>query len=200
MSQPATLTVNDPKLMYVIAHPLRMHIVGSLRIDGPATSAILARRLQTDSGQTSYHLRHLAKHGFVEEAPEVGKGSRGRERWWRAAHQSTEWSVPDDPKLGAGAREAMAAVERAARKVWDQAIDGYHAEVLQQKWSEDWQRVAYSSDHVVRMTPQRLEWFRAQMLRLMQEAEAAEAAAPPETANAQKVLIIMHTYPHRTER
>lgn len=178
------VTLTDPKLLHVMAHPLRMRIVGSLRIDGPATSSQLARRLDTDSGQTSHHLRQLAKHGFVEDAPELGKGPRGRERWWKAAHGSTEWS---------GSGDAVLAFERAARTVWEQAIDTFNAEVAQQTWSDDWQRVAHSSDYVIRTTPERLEWFQAQMLRLMQECETAE----PGSAN---VMVVLHTYPRRTVR
>lgn len=49
--------------------------------DGPATATMLARRLGESSGQTSYHLRQLERHGLVEDDPaHVG----GRERWWRA--------------------------------------------------------------------------------------------------------------------
>ena len=197
LDTPVTLTLTDPKLMYLIAHPLRMRIIGSLRIDGPATSAILARRLQTDSGQTSYHLRHLAKYGLVEEAADLGRGPRSRERWWRAVHQSTRWSVPNDAQLDAGGRDAMLAVERAARTVWDQAIDTFNTDVAKQRWSADWQRVAYSSDHVIRMAPSRVEWFRSQVTRLMDECETADA---PDSAQAEKVLIILHTYPHRAQR
>jgi Helix-turn-helix domain len=196
MDTPVTLMLSDPMMMYVIAHPLRMRIVGSLRIDGPATSAILARRLGTDSGQTSYHLRHLARHGFVLEAPELGQGARNRERWWKAAHQSTEYAL--DESDDSNRRDAMFAIERAERKLWDQAIDTFRTDAAQQKWSTEWQRVAYSSDHVVRMAPSRVEWFRSEVLRLMQECEAAETADP--TDGAEKVLIILHTYPHRTER
>jgi predicted ArsR family transcriptional regulator len=42
---------------------------------------MLAHQLGLNTGATSYHLRELADHGFVEEVPERG---RGRERWWRA--------------------------------------------------------------------------------------------------------------------
>jgi hypothetical protein len=38
---------------------------------------------------TSHHLRQLAKHGFIEEVPEL---ARGRERWWRSAR--VDWRVP----------------------------------------------------------------------------------------------------------
>ena len=53
------------------------------RFGGPATASQLAEKLGESSGATSYHLRQLAAHGFIEDAPEHGKG---RERWWKAVH------------------------------------------------------------------------------------------------------------------
>src|SRR5690349_7805219 len=110
MTETSKAVLTDAAMMRAMAHPLRMPIVGSLRLDGPGTAAILARRLDTDSGQTSHHLRLLARHGFVTEAPELGRGARGRERWWKAAHRSTLWT--DE----AGVEDA-AAVNRASRAV-----------------------------------------------------------------------------------
>jgi DNA-binding transcriptional ArsR family regulator len=61
-------------------HPLRMAMYSALRDYGSATATQLARRLGESSGQTSYHLRQLERHGFVEDDPEH---AGGRERWWR---------------------------------------------------------------------------------------------------------------------
>ena len=74
--------ITDPEAMRALAHPRRLRIRQFLELNGPATSAMLARELGLNTGATSYHLRELADHGFVEEVP--GR-ARGRERWWRAA-------------------------------------------------------------------------------------------------------------------
>jgi len=57
-----------------------MAILRYLHDHGSATSTTLAKHLGESTGQTSYHLRQLAKHRLVEDVP--GRGS-GRERWWR---------------------------------------------------------------------------------------------------------------------
>ena len=54
---------------------------------GSATASQLGRHLGESSGQTSYHLRQLEKHGFVEDDP---AHARGRERWWRAVGYSVD--------------------------------------------------------------------------------------------------------------
>ncbi|MGD6980722.1 MULTISPECIES: winged helix-turn-helix domain-containing protein [Citricoccus] len=70
----------DARAMKAFAHPLRMSIYSHLTDVGSATATALARHLDESTGQTSYHLRQLEKHGFVEE--DTGRGS-GRERWWK---------------------------------------------------------------------------------------------------------------------
>ncbi|HEY4418516.1 MAG TPA: helix-turn-helix domain-containing protein [Pseudonocardia sp.] len=77
--EPRELT--DPAALRALGHPLRQRILRQLHRDGPATSTSLARVLGENTGATSYHLRQLAEHGFVQDVPERG---RGRERWWRA--------------------------------------------------------------------------------------------------------------------
>ena len=84
----------DVTQLRALSHPVRMRILGLLRTLGPATASRIARRLGLNSGATSYHLRQLAEHGFVEEAPEMGTR---RERWWRAVSQVTSVPEPDDP-------------------------------------------------------------------------------------------------------
>ncbi|MDQ8705747.1 hypothetical protein RCO28_25095 [Streptomyces sp. LHD-70] len=63
------------------------------------------------SGATSCHLRQLAAYGFVEDAPEHGKG---RERWWRTAHQGTRIGVE---LMTDGAPETPGAVPEVLHEV-----------------------------------------------------------------------------------
>ncbi|WP_372352781.1 winged helix-turn-helix domain-containing protein [Streptomyces sp. KL116D] len=65
-----------------------MRLLNALRREGPATASRLAAKLGESSGATSYHLRQLAAHGFVEDAP--GRGT-ARERWWKAVHQGVRF-------------------------------------------------------------------------------------------------------------
>lgn len=69
----------DVESLKGLAHPLRVQIFDTLSVHGPATASGLAERLGESSGATSYHLRQLARHGFVREID--GRGS-ARERWW----------------------------------------------------------------------------------------------------------------------
>src|SRR3954471_13650256 len=78
--------VPSPTALKALTHPVRVRMLGLLRVDGPATATTLAARLGLNTGATSYHLRQLEKHGFVVEDAERGNG---RARWWRAAPTTT---------------------------------------------------------------------------------------------------------------
>ena len=137
----------DAESVRALAHPLRVRIVGRLRRTGPATATSLAKALGESSGATSYHLRALARYGFVVEDP--GRG-RGRERWWRAAQGMTSWR----PEDFAGDPAAEAAEE------W---LSGFHARTAMElidDWSRRrpdadpaWVSAAEQSDYLLTMTP-----------------------------------------------
>lgn len=80
--------VLDVAALRLMAQPVRLRIQQQLR-HGPANATTLARALGESTGLTSHHLRQMAKHGFIEEVPEL---ARGRERWWRSAR--VDWRVP----------------------------------------------------------------------------------------------------------
>jgi DNA-binding transcriptional ArsR family regulator len=77
---------------------LRQRILQHLGKHGPATATILGKALGESSGATSYHLRMLAKHRFVEEVPEQ---AHGRERWWRSPAVDLRFprEAPRDPEV-----------------------------------------------------------------------------------------------------
>src|SRR5450432_3352930 len=92
--------LTDPRALRALAHPIRMSLVGMLRVHGPLTATRAAELLGESSGTCSFHLRQLAKYGLVEEAG----GGTGREKPWRAAATSTDWDpAPATPEAAAAA-------------------------------------------------------------------------------------------------
>ncbi|MCA2212142.1 winged helix-turn-helix domain-containing protein [Jidongwangia harbinensis] len=189
---PHDLHLTEVQTLRAMAHPLRMRIIGSLRVDGPATSAVLARRLGTDSGQTSHHLRLLARYGFVVEAPELGKGPRGRERWWRAATRSTYWTEDLD-RLGPDGAGAVRALADAARRVWDNLVDTYRDQVDRGEWEPAWRDAAGAGDMVVRLTPERLTAMRDEIEAVVARHDLTDRSAD----GAESVVVVLQAYPRR---
>ena len=75
--------ISDPKAIRALAHPLRLDLLQLLGAGGPTTAAQCGRVLGASQASCSFHLRQLAKYGFVEDA---GPGRDRRERQWRVAH------------------------------------------------------------------------------------------------------------------
>jgi DNA-binding transcriptional ArsR family regulator len=72
----------DPRAMRALTHPLRLDLMELLAANGPATAAACGRALGVPQANCSFHLRQLAKYGYVEAAD---PGADRRERRWRVA-------------------------------------------------------------------------------------------------------------------
>jgi len=83
--------VTDPEALKVLAHPLRMALLGALVTEGPMTASQAAALLEESPSNCSWHLRRLAEHGFVREA----RGRTGRNRPWQAVGEGLEWGDED---------------------------------------------------------------------------------------------------------
>jgi DNA-binding MarR family transcriptional regulator len=82
------IEITDPRTMRALAHPLRLDLIELLGTAGPETAAGCARRLGASQASCSFHLRQLAKYGFVEEAEPSGDS---RERPWRLTDLEQRW-------------------------------------------------------------------------------------------------------------
>ncbi|TXS38660.1 ArsR/SmtB family transcription factor [Streptomyces sp. OR43] len=99
--KPGGTEITELAALKALAQPRRQHILQHLTLYGPATSAILARALGLNTGATSYHLRELARYGFVADttpqaqAQAQAQASRGgRARWWRAVPGDRRFPPP----------------------------------------------------------------------------------------------------------
>jgi DNA-binding transcriptional ArsR family regulator len=165
----------DAAGLKVLAHPVRLEALGMLRVEGPATATMLARRLGLNTGATSYHLRQLAQHGFIEEDPDRGNG---RERWWRAAHRATRTSreglAPDDPVNDLHTSYLHAVADVYADKV-RRSLDE------QPTLSQEWQDASMISDWVLRVRPDKA---RELLERLVEEIQGYPETDEDDAAGA----------------
>ncbi|WP_062076507.1 ArsR/SmtB family transcription factor [Demequina globuliformis] len=102
----------DAAALKGLAHPLRVELFDALIAAGSATASQLAEQLGESSGATSYHLRQLARHGYIEDDP---AHAGGRERWWRP--------VPGGMTIAASDMAGDSASQRAAMQVARQFAD-----------------------------------------------------------------------------
>lgn len=178
----------DPRSLRALAHPLRMELLRFLRAEGPATATQLARRLSESSGSTSYHLRQLAAHGFVEE--ERGRGT-GRERWWRSAHRGTYLSVSEllgDPDT----RGALDIFLHEVLRTHFRHAAAWLAE--QASWTLAWVEASTISDYMLRLSPAELLALSRELHDTIERYRRADEAGPED---AERVIVQLHAFPQR---
>src|SRR6185369_17616256 len=85
------VAIADPLALRALTHPLRLELLELLSTTGPATAAHCGRVLGVPQANCSFHLRQLAKYGFVEDA---GPGADQRERRWRVPEGGPRIRIP----------------------------------------------------------------------------------------------------------
>ena len=157
----------SPTALKALTHPLRLRMLGILRIEGPATATTLATRLGLNTGATSYHLRQLEKHGFVVEDTERGNA---RDRWWKVAHQATmtDTAQPTDPAEKETLEAYLQAVVVTATQTLQRSVE--ELPLLPPEWSD----ATTYSDWVTRLTPARAKALVEQIADLLSSTEEDE--------------------------
>lgn len=186
MSKDRTLHLTDPRAMRALAHPLRLRLLGELRMSGPATVGRLSEVVDEAPGNVSYHLATLARHGFVVEVPERARDRR--ERWWAAAHDVTSWE-PVDALADPEQRAASHVLRRAILQRYAQALEGYLD--AEPQLDPAWVRGTASGDSFLHLTAGELQELRAEL-----EALAArwDARSNPDRDGAAPVSFIYHAF------
>jgi DNA-binding transcriptional ArsR family regulator len=144
-----------------LSHPVRLRMLGLLRTEGPATATSLAQRLGLNTGATSYHLRQLAQHGFVVDDESRGNG---RDRWWKAAHQSTvTGDMPERPED----KEALDAYMQTVAVIYTQQLQAAVEEMS--LLPLPWREASTLSDYHVRLTAEHARDLTGRMHQLFME-------------------------------
>ena len=145
----SSISLTSAKQMRALAHPLRMRVLGELRINGPRTVGGLCDVFDEAPGTLSYHLGKLAEFNFVEEAPELSTDRR--ERWWRASHEFTN-IPPLDPASPADERLASVAIRHQIVDSYSLAL--HRAIDHEASLPTEWTKPSGSSDIAAYLTPE----------------------------------------------
>ena len=154
-AEPPRRQLGDPRELRALAHPLRLRLLEELATLGEATATELADRVDASPANCSWHLRQLARYGFIEEAG----GGTGRARPWRWVPEVQEISDPDDdsPEVRL-ARDAVVDVMFArdveAWRAWDAGRDAA---------PEPWRKASFSSRGMNWLTAEELAALKADL-------------------------------------
>lgn len=180
----------DARSLKGLAHPLRVRILELLSLDGPATSSTLAARLGENTGTVSWHLRHLAEHGFIEE--ETGRGTK-RERWWRRVPLVNELNIADfrDDPASSGAMSVY--VHELLRQYFGRVMT-----YIDEDWDDEWRAAGTVSDwRDLHLTRDQLGAMNAELMTVIDRYRAASEADRDDAADARPVVVQLQSFPRK---
>ena len=185
------MSITDPTVMRALAHPVRMALIELFGVHTTLTATQASESLGESPANCAFHLRTLAKYGFVEEAG----GGRGRERPWKASKKSLRIRVKSSELDSEHAQVAAGALEQ----VWhDRLLARIRDVFANRRWSPEWEDAAGSSLTMTFLTPAELQTMRdeigAILLRHWDEARLDPAQRP---AGALPVEYVSFAYPRQ---
>ena len=179
--------VSDARTMRALAHPVRLALLETLELAGPLTATQAGERIGESPTTCSFHLRQLAKYGFVEEA---GGGS-GRARPWQLSARGMRFSTDhDDP-------ETSLAAGTLARMLRERQLDRYRSWLeTRGSYPQAWRNAAENSEFVMWMTTDELRQLNKELVDMLvprfRDRQTDPDARPP---NALPVELLIFSYP-----
>jgi Helix-turn-helix domain len=185
------MSITDPTVMRALAHPVRMALIELFGVHPTLTATQASEALGESPANCAFHLRTLAKYGFVEEAG----GGRGRERPWRASTQSLRIRLRAADLDGEQAQVAADALGQVWHERWFARIRDVFAN---RRWSPEWEDAAGSSSTLTFLTAAELRVVRDEIgviiSRHLDERRVDPSKRP---AGALPVEIVSFAYPRQ---
>jgi DNA-binding transcriptional ArsR family regulator len=185
---PELRKVTDARTLRALAHPVRVALIeelsfGSIHTGRGMTATELGEAIGETPTTCSFHLRQLAKYGFVEEAG----GGRGRARPWRMTSIGLSFAA------ASGDVEARIASDAAVRLFRERQFARYQTwRETKAAWPQEWQDAANDSEYTFYATPEELRQLsldlHAQLLRFW-ERNADLAKRPPGALPVETLLL-----------
>ena len=178
--------ITDPKAMRALAHPVRLALIEALADAGTLTATEAGERVGESPANASFHLRQLAKYGYVEEA----EGGTGRRRPWKLRNLGMRWTdVHEDPELAGAARALGRVVQGRYFERAQRALEERHA------LPEEWRAVTGVNQMRLYLTPDELkELDDAFVELLLNRFQDRRTRSPDQPAAAERVEILTLAY------
>jgi DNA-binding transcriptional ArsR family regulator len=176
--------ITEPSAIRALAHPARMAILAYLD-EGPATATECSTAADESPSSCSYHLRTLARLGFVEQVPSDDKRER---RWQLKIHgHGIPKSAQDSPKV------------RAAARLWGRQWVAIEQRILAQYLATQakepgvWQKASTFYSFEVHLTPDELIKLGERLTAMIDRYTARPESKRP--AGARLVHLALTAFP-----
>lgn len=154
--------ITDARALRALGHPVRLALLEALSA-GPLTATEAGELIDETPTTCSFHLRQLARYGFVEEAG----GGRGRARPWRLTKPG--WSAParpDDPEY----TRASQALDRVLLDRYAQRLRSFVDAAP--TYPREWYEAATGTQQIYHVTPAELSELTAAQRELAERYHA----------------------------
>jgi DNA-binding transcriptional ArsR family regulator len=183
---PQLREITDVQTMRALAHPVRIALLETLGLAGPMTATQAGERINESPTTCSFHLRQLAKYGFVEEA---GRG-KGRARPWRLTSTAALQITSGDDSESELAADAFV-------RLFRERVFGRYRAWLEGRglYPRKWRAAAGESHSVLYVTAEELQAFNDEMVQLLgsrYRERIADPATRPPGAIAVELLVLSY--------
>jgi DNA-binding transcriptional ArsR family regulator len=192
-SDPALVTstaegreLTDARELRALTHPVRLALLEVLGIYNALTATEAGELIGESPTTCSFHLRQLARYGFVEEAG----GGAGRRRPWRVAQRTIRFSATtNDPDLSV----AASALENLLVKRWLARYEQWERTRFSE--SAEWQAVADVTQNVAFMTADEVIEMTRAMQELMEPFRVRQTDPSARPAGSRPVETLTFSFP-----
>ena len=172
--------VTNPLALRAVAHPLRLKLIGLVGISGTLTATQAAEALGSTPAVTAYHLRTLAKYGFVEDAGSTS----ARERPWRLTEKAVSFSWDDDDPAGQ-------VMTRVAFNEWFEHVR--HFQEHKDEYPADVQDASEAAEMVLFASPEEVRELSRKIWDLLEPfKERIDPALRPAGVVPMEMLVFTH--------
>jgi DNA-binding transcriptional ArsR family regulator len=184
---PQIRKITDARTLRALAHPVRIALFEELALGGAMTATQVGERIGESATTCSFHLRQLAKYGFVEEAG----GGTGRSRPWRLTSIGMSFSPSGDA-------EAEIASDAVVRMFRQRQFDRYQAwRSTKASYPLEWRQAAVDGQYLFHLTAPELAQFSNEVHELLMrwdrlEGRLEDPSKRPAGSLPVEALILAH--------
>jgi DNA-binding transcriptional ArsR family regulator len=158
VQDPDLRRITDAQTLRALAHPVRVALIEALSFGGPMTATQVGAQIGESPTTCSFHLRQLAKYGFVEEAG----GGKGRARPWRMT------SIGFSITTSAEDTESDLAASALLRIIRERTLDRYQTWLeARSSYPQAWRKAANESQYLLYLTVGELEQLNKELCDLL---------------------------------
>lgn len=172
--------------MRALAHPVRLALLEVLADEGQLTATEAGERIGESPANASFHLRQLAKYGFVTEA----EGGTGRKRPWKLNYLGLRFTdVHEDPETARAARALDRTFRDRVLARAERALEERNA------LPDEWRSVTGMNQIRFYLTPDELKELDQDIVKLALDRYGdRRSGTGPRPDGSERVEILMFAY------